>query len=119
MAEKKLPSVFTYPKLKMESSDLYNGIIHEYSRALVTSRLIRIYTVCHSVIDFLTETTICNNECVQIQRWKSPCQNIRNERVDGFEVYFGIFIYQLYQCSSGKSFLMINLSVSSLMMEDK
>ena len=29
----------------------------------------------------LTEIPICNNECVQIQRWKSPCRKIGDERV--------------------------------------
>ena len=51
-------------------------------RRLVTSRLIRIYTVCHFCIDFFTETPICNNACVQIQRRKSPFQKLRGERVN-------------------------------------
>ena len=51
-------------------------------RRLVTSRLIRIYIVCHFCIDFFTETPICNNACVQIQRRKSPFQKLRDERVN-------------------------------------
>ena len=29
----------------------------------------------------LTETPICNNVCVQIQRWESPFQKLRGEGV--------------------------------------
>ena len=49
-------------------------------RRLVTSCLIRIYSLpfCYG---FLTETLICNNGCVQIQRWKSPFQKLRDESV--------------------------------------
>ena len=35
--------------------------------------------ICHSVFDFLTETPICSNGCVQIKRWKSPFQKLRGE----------------------------------------
>ena len=31
---------------------------------------------------FVTEIPICNNGCVQIQRWKSPFQKLRGERVN-------------------------------------
>ena len=48
-------------------------------RRLITSHLVRIYTVRHYW--FLTETPICNNGCVQIQRWKSPYQKFKGERV--------------------------------------
>ena len=47
-----------------------------------TARNIRIHTVCHSFCYWLlTETPIYNNGYVQIQRWKSPFQKLRYERV--------------------------------------
>ena len=52
-------------------------------RRLVTSRLIRIYTVCHCVfiyIYILADCPIWNNGCVQIQRWKSPLRKLWDER---------------------------------------
>ena len=46
-------------------------------RRLVTSRLY-ILPFCYWV---LTKPLICNNGCVQIQRWKSPFQELRGERI--------------------------------------
>ena len=31
---------------------------------------------------YLSQTPICNNGCVQTQRWKSQFQNLRGERID-------------------------------------
>ena len=45
--------------------------------------MIRIYTVCCYYFFFflLLETPICNNECVIIQRRKSPFQKLEGEMV--------------------------------------
>ena len=52
----------------------------DHNEHIIMSHLIRIDTVCHCYW-FLTETPIHKNGCVQIQRWKSPCQKIRDERL--------------------------------------
>ena len=42
----------------------------------------RIYSACHFIFDFCSDTLICSHGCVQIQRYKSPFQNHRDERVN-------------------------------------
>ena len=37
-------------------------------------------TLPQSVMIFWLKSSICNNGCVQIQRWKSPCQRVGGER---------------------------------------
>ena len=51
-----------------------------------TSRLIRIYTVCHSVYQSI-ETPIFNNGPVQIQRRQRPFQKLRGERVNTVKLF--------------------------------
>ena len=36
---------------------------------------------------FLADIPICNNGCVQIQRWKSPVQKLRVERVNILNIW--------------------------------
>ena len=38
-------------------------------RRLIMNRLIRIYTVCHSVLDLQLSLPFGSNECIQMQRW--------------------------------------------------
>ena len=47
-------------------------------RRLVTSRLIRIYTVCNYAIDFDLNPYL---QQWMYQSWKSPCQKLVGERV--------------------------------------
>ena len=66
------------------SNCLLNSFIPMDQYRYVFSHLIRIYTVCQLLI--LTETSICNNECVLIQRRKSPCQKSWGERVEKWNI---------------------------------
>ena len=46
---------------------------------------------------FLNETPISNNEHVQIQRWKSPCQKLGCERVRYYESPMKSYIYLIVE----------------------
>ena len=55
---------------------------------------------------FLTETPICTNGCIQIQRWKSPFQKLRDERM---KLQLVCIIILFIQAASSENY--ISLSV--------
>ena len=71
------------PYNPVDGADMYANSVDPDETAHM-SRLIRIHTVCHC---FLFLTPICISVHVQVQGWKSPCQKLRNERVDWYLIY--------------------------------
>ena len=79
------PQLFVFRLLGRTASCYENEFISfisagQYRYLCKQCSLIRINTVCHAVI-VLTQTHICNNGCVQINRWKSPFRKLGDERV--------------------------------------
>ena len=64
-------------------------------RRLVTSRLIRICTVCHSVFDFTLKPLF---EAVEMSKFKDGRVHSRNSRMTGINYGFFFFFFLLLSC---------------------
>ena len=51
---------------------------------LIISRMIRIYTACHSALDFWLISLYATMDVSKSQRWESPKQDLRGKRVNYF-----------------------------------
>ena len=51
------------------------------------SHLIWIYTVCHSVLDYVLTPLFLTMDMQKVKRWKSPTPKLRVERVKGHTLF--------------------------------
>ena len=71
-------TVLTLSSLQINTSTLQTVPIQMRQLIMSPHQDLHCLPLCYF---FLTETHICTNGCVQIQRWKTPFQKLRDERV--------------------------------------